>query len=269
MVPARLMYGIVPQCLLDEYTFWEDESSAAGSPEKDPGGASFKRIRGYPKVADGLHLLIVELRRRGSWLNVAKGTSTSSESTVEITGLPGRTCRVTRVPLARAKAEFQELQKIAAVVETMRLLTKPSKGAKKTAHSDDEADENKKDESEDEGPPESGARVECDHDGSGEFVPCIVLQRYEDGSYDLEYTGNYAWLGLEYRVPAEKVRKELSKAKRRMGEGTWHWENMTDSEDKVEPFFGFFECAMSTVSKAASVHENVRGACLAGLGEWQ
>ena len=49
LIPARYLYGLVPQALLDAYTFWKDESQApAGTTPERMGivSQSYKRLRG-------------------------------------------------------------------------------------------------------------------------------------------------------------------------------------------------------------------------------
>ena len=67
MVPPRLLYGLVPQCLLDTYRFWQDESVAPYGEPASPAMRGYRRLRGYPLDEDGEHIILIEMRGSGSW----------------------------------------------------------------------------------------------------------------------------------------------------------------------------------------------------------
>ena len=93
-VPPRLLRGVVPEALLEDYRFWRDESTDA-----DP---AYERCRGYPlgaddgdddssssqrrETGDSDDLLVLETCRTGTYA-------------LDATGLPGATVRVTKLSL--------------------------------------------------------------------------------------------------------------------------------------------------------------------------
>ena len=83
LIPKRLLYGLIPECLLDSYRFWQDEAKLPRSAADVNAGRWYKRLRGYPLALDGEHIIIVELQGVGSW-------SAPNGSVMECTGLPGR-----------------------------------------------------------------------------------------------------------------------------------------------------------------------------------
>jgi hypothetical protein len=75
------------------------------------------------------------------------------------------------------------------------------------------------------------ALVECNYEGKDEFWPCIVRRVNDDGTYDLEYIGDFKWAGLQRFVDPELVQKRGEGEKKKKGEGVWHWDGMSVSED--------------------------------------
>jgi hypothetical protein len=70
LVPSRLLYGLIPEALLEAYTFWQDESVVPqGTTIDDFPQASrgYKRLRGYPTQSDGEFMVFVELTSIGSY----------------------------------------------------------------------------------------------------------------------------------------------------------------------------------------------------------
>ena len=69
-IPSRLLYGAIPQALLDAYLFWRDESVSPRNMEapsnRDP-LSGYQRLRGYPVDKDGEHIIFVEIQNVGSW----------------------------------------------------------------------------------------------------------------------------------------------------------------------------------------------------------
>ena len=166
MVPSRLLFGLIPQALLDEYQFWQDESKAP------PGSGwaihkGYKRMRGYPTNDDEAkeHMIIVEIQEVGSWIDIQRGIN-DRERTIETTGLPGRSVRVTRLPFESAQKEFATRKRVAASIEKLRILTKPQRKRK---------NDSKKDEVEEERATITvGMQVECDYEGFSDFWPAVV-----------------------------------------------------------------------------------------------
>lgn len=58
------------------------------------------------------------------------------------------------------------------------------------------------------------------------WVLCIVLQTNRDGTYDLEYTDEWAWMGQVRKVRASRMRKVGSKQRQR-------YKGLSDSEDEA------------------------------------
>lgn len=136
LVPARLLYGVVPHALLDAYRFWEDESLAPrGTKPEDFARLSrgYKRLLGYPiDEEDGEFMIIVEFSYTGSWTDfIPPAVNTNSPQVVQSTGFPGRTVRITRRPKALMVENFQRRQRVASVIDSLKILVPPPK-AKKT-----------------------------------------------------------------------------------------------------------------------------------------
>ena len=97
-VPAHLLYGMIPQALLDTHRFWQDETP--------PGHNNRKRLRGYPQAAGCQNLLLVDIY----------GSDSKS-----ITGRPERVARVESRKLTAAKIEFDRHAKVAAKIEALQV----------------------------------------------------------------------------------------------------------------------------------------------------
>merc|ERR1712139_67675 len=118
-VPRRLLQGAILDALLDEYEFWQDESTMPrDATEEDKKNAAFgyMKLRGYPqKDSDADFMLIVEMKFTGSWVNVNTISQMNNESNsikndsmvLQATGLPGRTVSVTRRPTSLMKEEYE------------------------------------------------------------------------------------------------------------------------------------------------------------------
>jgi hypothetical protein len=226
LVPSRLLYGLLPQTLLDQYTFWQDErTSPAGSHVSaieramacggagDADGATtagYKHLRGYPNAKgapggdnsgkskskkskkgkaddddddeaeadEGDFMLFVEFQCVGSWTDpsIAGGAGEDgikvSGAKVEITALPGRTVRVVRRDKEEVLKAFKMKQRVAGLLESLRLM-KPPEDKKKKKKDDEEEDK----EEDDKGLKFAvGAKVEMDYEGNGEFWPADVAR---------------------------------------------------------------------------------------------
>jgi hypothetical protein len=136
LVPARFLYGVVPHALLDAFRFWEDESMAPrGTKPEDFAKLSrgYKRLLGYPIVEEGEFMMIVEFRYTGSWTDfVPPALNANSPNVVQSTGFPGRTVRITRRPKKIMLENFQRRQRVASVIDSLKILVPPVK-AKKAA----------------------------------------------------------------------------------------------------------------------------------------
>lgn len=72
LVPSRLLYGVIPDALLDTYHFWQDESIVpVGTTIDNIENAmrGYKRLRGYAKEEDGEFIIFVEFTCIGSYEN--------------------------------------------------------------------------------------------------------------------------------------------------------------------------------------------------------
>lgn len=229
-IPVRLLYGVVPQALLDAYMFWRDESSSPRNTFVDYREqlSGYQRLRGYPIDKDGEHIIFVEIHNIGSWerfsgVKPSRVDPSTTEQTLECTGFPGRSVRISRRLKKDVESEFHQYCRIAQLVESLALISHSNNTKEKI-------DDNAKDES-------SGLKfnvddkVECDIEGNNEFLPCIVSRINDDGTYDLEFVGEFKWMGIQRGKDPDSVQKigEFAKAKR--GENVWHWEGMSDDED--------------------------------------
>lgn len=59
----------------------------------------------------------------------------------------------------------------------------------------------------------------------------MVRRVNDDNTYDLEYILEYKWLGVQRGVDPAIVQKRGESDKKRRGEGIWHWEGMSESEE--------------------------------------
>eukprot|EP01033_Poteriospumella_lacustris_P010457 gene10460-7435_t len=215
LVPSRLLYGVVPETLLDNYYFWQDESIApAGTRVDDLPVVSrgYKRIRGYPREDDGEYMIIVEFLSTGDWSDT-RATGSKSSKIIQCTGFPGRSVKITRRPLEIVKAEFKARQRIAGHIESLKLLTIPKLQKKKKSKDDKKDDVDEKDGDR----YEIDEEVEADHEGNGsEFWPAVVRRANDNGTYDIEYQGEYKWAGTQKNMSAEFIqRKGESERKKR------------------------------------------------------
>lgn len=137
LVPSRLLYGVVPHALLDAYRFWEDESMVPrGTRPEDIARCArgYKRLLGYPIDEDGEHMIVVEFGFTGSWTDFIPPSSTgiiNSANVLQSTGFPGRTVRITKKLKKVMIENFQRRQRIAAVIDSLKVLVPPVK-VKKT-----------------------------------------------------------------------------------------------------------------------------------------
>ena len=258
-VPARLLYGVVPEALLDGYTFWQDESifpkeghQQGLTPTDFPAGIKcYQRLRGYPRKGSGKstggdageYMIFVEFVHIGKYdaASTASFLLTSSDPTsyYQTTGFPGRVVRITRRPLSLVKQWFEIRQKIAHHIESLPgpLLLLPSSALDKKSKKEKKEEKAKQGD----GKAGSGSRshkfpidteVECDHEGNGEYWPCIVRRCNDDGSYDIEFVKDFKWLGTQKSIDARTIQRRGDSDRKRRGEGIWHWEGMSDSEEE-------------------------------------
>lgn len=230
LVPSRLLYGAVPHALLDAYRFWQDESIAPrGTLAENMASASrgYKRLLGYPIDEDGEYMIIVEFGSFGNWTesNFVMNTKKNHPFLLQATGFPGRTVRITRKSKSAMQADFEQRQRLASVLDTLMLLVPPKLKRKEKSEVEEErvaGDRFKVD-----------AAVECNFEGKDEYWPCVVRRVNDDGTYDLEYVNDYKWLGVQRNVDADIIQKRGEGEKKKRGEGLWHWDGMSESEEEA------------------------------------
>lgn len=114
LVPSRFLMGLVPQTLLDSYTFWCDQS---GSTTKQRLG--YMRMMGYPNDAEDEFIVMLEIQL---------------QTNVEATGhLPARTVRAIRRLKVDVVKECEQKRRLAEVLEQTGLLVRENSKAAKLA----------------------------------------------------------------------------------------------------------------------------------------
>jgi thiol-disulfide isomerase/thioredoxin len=241
-VPPRLMLGVVPQSLLDDYDFFQDESTEPSTLQPWCGRPGYKKLRGYPRSEKEDTVIFVEFQPIGDWEEVlasvnpipetsnslssasSSGAMTSAANDrhrlIEVTGLPGRSVRIMRRRKAVVVAEMAAIKAVASELERLHLLIPPSKKKVKQAIKD----ETKKSYS-------VGDVLEFDTDGTGtKWVNAEILKVHTDGeTYDIEPTES--WVGRQLRVPSTFLRRQGSVAVKE-GLGVWVYDGLSDSEDE-------------------------------------
>ena len=215
-IPSHLLFGLIPDALLNSYNFWQDESSIALSDYPQVSYA-YKRLRGYAKASTDEYIIIATFQFTGSWtgFRVTKGKARNGK-TIQATGFPGRTVRVIRRSKAVCVKEYELRVRLASVLENCRTLCVPQ------VTKSDEVVESllfKVDE-----------MVECDYEGNGEYWPCVVLRINDNRTYDVEFEGLYKWVGVHRDVDTSLVQKRgIQKNK---SEGIYLWEGMSESDEE-------------------------------------
>jgi hypothetical protein len=142
-------------------------------------------------------------------------------TTIQATGFPGRTVTVIRRPFSLCEEDFQRRKRLASLLESLHLLVEPP--TKKKVEEEVEQDDMQF---------KVDAAVECDYEGKGEYWPCVVRRVNDNNTYDLEYVGDYKWVGIQRGVNPVLVQKRGEGERKKRGEGVWHWDGMSDSEDE-------------------------------------
>lgn len=132
LIPSRLLYGVIPDALLEAYRFWEDESIAPrGTKSEDISRFSlgYKRMLGYPLEEDGEYMIIVEFQYTGSWTDFHTPVTLNQNSPfiLQSTRFPGRTVRITRRLKSTMMESFQMRTRIASILDSSKLLASPLK----------------------------------------------------------------------------------------------------------------------------------------------
>lgn len=60
----------------------------------------------------------------------------------------------------------------------------------------------------------------------------MVRRVNDDNTYDLEYVNDYKWLGVQRGVDPAIVQKRGEGERKKRGEGIWHWDGMSESEEE-------------------------------------
>lgn len=243
LIPSRLLYGLIPQTLLDVYTFYQDESICPSSTtlESFDGATRYailfihnrciaqwfkiqyvtyiERLRGYPTgTNDENYVIVVEIQDTPwKWNDFSANQSNelSDEYLVQITKLPGRTVKIFARPKQKIEKNFLIHKRIASTIESLGLLTEPT--ARKSS-----ADEEALDTAaagKEEMAFKIDAAVECDYEGKGEFWPCIVRRINDNNTYDLEYVNDYKWVGIQRGVDPTIVQNRGEGERKKRGEG--------------------------------------------------
>lgn len=248
--PPRLLRGVIPDALLDDFRFWRDDSK---TPVPD------MRLRGYPLREDVFtphatataadedlgvkdELIIVEFGATGT-------------ATLEVTGRVERTVRIERRSLAMEKRRFQEMQRLVATVERLGLVVEDDCQADLN-EADREAGKKRRDAASSSSNKRicatlrkkkeavvnldfrEGAEVEfrsrATESDEDKWIPCEVVKvDYEKRTYDLEFAGAYAYLHIQRAVQPEDVSpRGANDAAKAEGEGKWKFAGLTDSEDE-------------------------------------
>ena len=133
LVPSRLLYGVVPDTLLETYRFWEDESILPrGNTIMDENSfkmisaVGYKRMLGYPiDDNDGEYMIIIEFQNTGSWIDFIPPsieTNLNCTQIIQSTRFPGRTIRITRRLKSIMVEAFKMKTRLAAVLESVQIL---------------------------------------------------------------------------------------------------------------------------------------------------
>ena len=269
-IPPRMLFGAVPDCLLAEYKFWQDESLhnwKSDVPYNDQ-KVYHRRLRGYPideKKTDTM--IIIEFGNVGDWKTYLSAGNNSADASaldtgdkddefkqsrraavLESTQMPGRCLRVFRIPYAKAKAQFQVHQRIASKLESLSLLVShPTFGTSSqddaeddaaagsdsddNAHATDKHKKRKKKKDKDDGSSrfKVNDNVLCDYDGR--WVSARVCVVHSAGGDDT-YSVSIALTGERLNnIDEDRLKKQKGKTTN-AGEGIFHWDGMTDSEDE-------------------------------------
>eukprot|EP00750_Incisomonas_marina_P014138 INCI17609.11.p1 GENE.INCI17609.11~~INCI17609.11.p1 ORF type:complete len:5029 (+),score=1065.32 INCI17609.11:298-15384(+) len=259
-IPKRMLWGAVPDCILDEYRFWQDESVhnwKSDVPFNDQ-KVYHRRLRGYPVNEEKTDtMIIIEFGSVGDWksfLSSGHHSATASSmdtgdkddefkqsrraAVLESTQMPGRCIRVFRIPHAKAKAQFSVHQRIASTLEGLALLSTNPKYTKDSDRTDeDEVDadqeagggKGKKKKDKDDGAkfkPGDNVLFEYDQRWVSARINSISVVNGDDTyNVSINLTGE-----RHNNVEEDRLKKSKSRSTD-IGEGIYHWEGMTDSED--------------------------------------
>eukprot|EP00957_Ditylum_brightwellii_P207203 15351957-Ditylum_brightwellii.AAC.1 len=61
--------------------------------------------------------------------------------------------------------------------------------------------------------------------------PCDIININGNKTYDIEYTGVFHWVGIKRQVEGKLLAPRGESMKRKEGEGIWHFDSMSESEE--------------------------------------
>ena len=145
--------------------------------------------------------------------------------------------RITRHSKRTIEESFKKQQQVASVLEQFKMImsAKPSKKAdvSRQASTSNKDDVDDKDDDDDPTKLKLNQKVEVDVRGNKrQWYEGIVIGVNEDGTFDVRMMGAHAHMGLLTSLTRAEVEPFGTHAKSRKGEGIWHWDGMTDSEDE-------------------------------------
>ena len=237
-VPPRLLHGVIPGTLLEQYRFWQDETSKG-----DMRGCGARVLRGYPNDSkDNNTMLFVEMGPVGSWEKMEGNVGPQSlgtfdkRSNIEITGFPGRSVRVFRRSKVEVEQEFRHLSLLASIIESAQLLQKTRKSRAGRHSSGIKLSDLMAEGSDEEDVPkfekdETIMAFETTHNQHRWFQACVTKVK-EDDTYDIEFN-DPEWYQEEEDFSASQMRKipkNKGAAEKFKGMGVWAFDSMSDSD---------------------------------------
>lgn len=229
-IPPRLLYGLIPQCLLDNYRFWQDEKTVARGATDKHASRWYKRLLGYPIALDGEHMIIVELKGVGSFMEINK------VNCLECTGLPGRSVQVRRVNKAWMEEEFMRRMQVAAVLERAGMLIPVAAAARNAQAKAKKA----KAQARKEGKASKtealtykvghDCMVDCFQDGN--YFAAEVESAAGNGKYTVKMKDG-GLRGVVIKTSLEFMDREHTQEEVGAGKSIWHWTDMEEEENAM------------------------------------
>jgi hypothetical protein len=98
---------------------------------------------------------------------------------------------VTRREKTGYSEEVQARNRLAVLLQSLKLLGQPPKKKRKGARDGDGKEGGDDFDKDGKAKFKVGSKVEFDYEGEGRFWPCEVVRVNDDGTYDVEYVGDY------------------------------------------------------------------------------